>query len=416
MGIFELNAAKKVQPDETQQPAHVTNVDLREHFRSEGFSQARDMQGAIECLKVCLNRVYREHVTFVKKERKQHSEGQQIEEDRIERLKGLIKGENARHTRIKEEQIPHCESNIERLKEEQIDIREHPEQVTESAPSKASFIIGTIILSALTLYLGVFYTSASYSAFFKQFTEAEIAVSNSIFDAQAVTKAYGDGATELIFILLTPFIFLGLGFLIHKFEKTSGFEKFAKVGALISFTFLFDALLAFEITEKIAFIKSVSAFESGFEYGVKDAAVNPVFWLIIFAGFIVYIIWGVVFGFVMEEHESRDVIRNALRAKKELIAEEYSKISNYREELENIRREIDQHEAEKLQLDRRLARTTFVTKEFELKIDLFLEGWLAWTTGNRMSDLNNDLISYRNNFVRGLGTFEDVSSAQKMTQ
>jgi hypothetical protein len=260
----------------------------------------------------------------------------------------------------------------------------------------------------------VFYTSASYSAFFKEFNEAEIAVSNSIFDAQALNKAYDHGVTELIFILLTPFIFLGLGYLIHKFQKGVGVGKYFKVAALIVFTFLFDALLAYEITEKIAFIKSIQAFSSDFVYGFSEAVANPVFWLIIFAGFIVYIIWGFVFDFVMEEHENRDVYRLAIEAKHSKIKDERQKLENYNAELETIRQEIDANNSEKAQLEMRLARNVFVTKEFELKIDYFMEGWLSWTNANRLTSLDVELIEYRNSFVKGLGTFEDVSSARIM--
>lgn len=414
MGIFELKRQQPEPVDVSSAPAHVTRIDMQEDFNNQGFKLAQTMHGALNGLQVCLHRIYREHVEYVKTLNETQRDGNRATEERIEQLKGVIRSETLRSQRIKEEQIPECQENIERLEEDISDIRENPHKITENTPSRASFFIGLTILVFLSLYLFVFYTSASYSAFFKEFTEAEIAVSNSIFDAQALSKAYYAGVTELIFILLTPFIFLGLGFLIHKFQKGLGIAKYAKISTLILFTFLFDALLAFEITEKIERIKAIQAFESGFSYGVAESLMNPVFWLIIFAGFIVYIIWGFVFDFVMEEHEARDVVRNALAAKKDAIRRFREKISDYKSELHTLKGEIDEKEAEKQMLENRLARTTFVTKEFELKIDYFMEGWLQWTNANRRSDLNDDLIQYRNRFIAGLGTREDAVSAQEM--
>jgi hypothetical protein len=414
MGIFDLKTVNTNDASTIPETGHTTKDDMAAHFRDEGFSLARDMKGSLSCLKVCLNRIYREHVDFTKKAKSTFGEARRPEENRIEELKGLNGAKESRFARIKNDLIPASDDKITRFKDDIDEIRANPELVKAHKPSRASFIIGLTILFFLSAYLLVFYTSASYSAFFKEFNEAEIAVSNSIFDAQALTKAYDHGATELIFILLTPFIFFGLGYLIHKFQKGIGSAKYFKVSALIVFTFLFDALLAFEITEKIAFIKSIQAFSSDFVYGISEAIDNPVFWLIIFAGFIVYIIWGFVFDFVMEEHENRDVFRLAVNAKRAKIADEGQKLDDYNTELETISQEIDANNSEKAQLEMRLARNLFVTKEFDLKIDYFMEGWLSWTNGNRLTNLDAELIDYRNNFKKGLGTFEDVSSARIM--
>ena len=50
---------------------------------------------------------------------------------------------------------------------------------------------------------------------------SNIGVANSIFDPKAITTAADPvtgGITELILIISMPFIFIGLGFLIHKFQ------------------------------------------------------------------------------------------------------------------------------------------------------------------------------------------------------
>src|SRR5690606_16934537 len=147
-------------------------------------------------------------------------------------------------------------------------------------PARASFLVGVLILLCLSLYLFSFYSSASYSAFFKQFTLSEIGVANSIFDAQALSKALTDGVTELGLIVMMPFVFLGLGFLIHKFQQVQGAARYFKVAVLLAVTFIFDAILAYEITSKIKQIKAISSFEEPSPYYLLDAFGNVQFWLI----------------------------------------------------------------------------------------------------------------------------------------
>jgi len=372
------------------------------------------MLGELHGFQICLNRIYREYVDERRRDSDPPGPSKPIVE-RIEQLRSLIRAEKSRLQRISEERIPECKKKIEGLEDDLENIRANPEHIIADIPSRASFIIGIVIIAFLTAYLFIFYTSASYSAFFKEFSQAEIRVANSIFDSQALVKAYYSGATELIFILLTPFIFLGLGFLIHKFQSGKGLTRFLKVGALVSVTFLFDALLAYEITEKIGYIKYVQSFSEGeYVFGIAEALVEANFWLIIFAGFLVYVIWGFVFDFVMEEHDARDAVRNALKAIKTKIIKEKNKISDYQEERNTLQGEIAAKESELQMLENRLARTTFVTKEFELRIDYFTEGWLEWTNANKMSQLNESLIQYRVRFVGGLGTREDVVSAQEL--
>lgn len=51
-------------------------------------------------------------------------------------------------------------------------------------------------------------------------------------------------------------------------------------------------------------------------FSISYALQSPSFWVIIFAGFVSYIIWGLVFDFVMKEHADRDEIRLFIISKK----------------------------------------------------------------------------------------------------
>ena len=92
--------------------------------------------------------------------------------------------------------------------------------------------------------------------------------------------------------------------------------SYIKITALFIITFIFDAILAYLIEMKIyEFNKTPDSPE--FDLSI---AINKVeFWGIIFAGFVVYIIWGLVFDFIMKEYDNIDKIKAFIRAKREAI-------------------------------------------------------------------------------------------------
>ncbi len=294
----------------------------------------------------------------------------------------------------KEEQKSNLKSNIDTLKKGIISIRENPESVIPDKMSKASFIIGLVILVILTVYLFIFYSSASYSALFKEFTLNEIGVANSIFDPQALTMAYRSGITELILILTIPAIFLGLGFLIHKFQEQKGIGKFFKIGLLIFITFVFDAILAYEITEKIYNVRAQNSFQSMPEYTLDMAFKSVNFWLIIFAGFIVYLIWGFVFDFTMESYDKLNIVKQAIKAKQTEIKLYEEDVNKTNSEIEKIKSDSHKLETACIKLKNTIDGTIVVIDwtAFEKKMLEFTSGWTHWMTANKVPQERIDEI------------------------
>ena len=149
-------------------------------------------------------------------------------------------------SRIREQKIPAVNSQISSLKNEIGDIRRNPDHYRDK-PSRLGIVLMGIILALLTVYLWIFYTSASYSAFFREFKAEDINVANSIFDPGAISHALDKGAPALVLVVTMPFIFLGLGLLMHKFLEEKHWSKWIKLGAVILVTFFFDFIIAYEI-------------------------------------------------------------------------------------------------------------------------------------------------------------------------
>lgn len=225
---------------------------------------------------------------------------------------------------------------IDQAKFEMIDVYQNPNNYGIDADKrpKAQFYIGLLLLLPITIYLFVFYISASYSAFFKSFETESLTA--AIFDANALSKAISDGWLEAVFVGTIPFVFMGLGYLIHMFQKNKGFVAYIKLASLFILTFAFDVILAYLIEKKIFDFERILGQE--FSPSIAIQSVN--FWGIIFAGFVVYIIWGLVFDFVMKEYENVDKIKGFIKNKKDEIKNILIKKNELKDKIDGLKQEI----------------------------------------------------------------------------
>lgn len=391
-GLFNL---KKVEPVEKQEEAFLTDIPndgtLNENsllhnanvtVERMGFNSAKEQNGSTFGLKVCLHRVYQDYKNKITEDGLKQSELKKPYRLKLHDLKAENDGIVKRKEKIKSEEILECRTKIEKIRKEIADIRENPERLTGDKSGKASFYIGLIILLFLTVYLFIFYSSASYSSFFKEFTISEIGIANSIFDAQALSKAFKDGFTELMLIITIPAVFLGLGYLIHKSSEKKGYKKFLFIGSLIFVTFIFDVIIAYEICEKIYNIKKTNSFQTIPDYSLSLAFQSISFWLIIFAGFVVYLIWGLVFDFTIEAHEKQDKVRLAIKHKEEEIKAVEQNIEKLNLDINALEEKENKNIAEINKLNELIEHTTIIPKEFEQYLFHFMQGWIHWMSAN----------------------------------
>lgn len=196
---------------------------------------------------------------------------------------------------------------INELKSEKTSLKNRAYEVNKEA--KMKLILGITILVPLTLYLFLFYSSTFYSAFFKEWgSNSSASVFNSMFDAHALSMALETSVTELCFVLFAPIIFLGLGFSLHFFSIQKTWTKYAKMASILCITFVFDAILAYMIGKHLHEMEiMIGAKPLGSMYGLSEALTDINTWAVIFCGFIVYIIWGIVFDMSMSAYNQLDL-------------------------------------------------------------------------------------------------------------
>ncbi|MGB6035006.1 MAG: ABC transporter permease [Cryomorphaceae bacterium] len=316
----------------------------------KGFGDAKNAVGALTIFENCLSQLYQQFRAMVRDDEKYQDDQKQPIRDEIVRVEAEIEKREALIA-IKENKIDEHKEKVKQLEYDIDQVPVNPQKygVDASKKPKAQFYIGLFILFPITLYLIVFYISASYSAFFKNFETS--ALTAAIFDAQAFSNALKDGALEAIFVGTIPFVFMGLGYLIHMFQK-EGTKGRLKIIGMFAVTFIFDVILAYQIEKKIyEFNRTLNSPDFNFKIAVQSVE----FWGIIFAGFVVYIIWGLVFDFVMKEYENFDKIKifiSSLVQKKETekgYVEELQKektdissgITSLKEELQKHRHQLN---------------------------------------------------------------------------
>ncbi len=233
---------------------------------------------------------------------------------------------------------------------------------------KAQFYIGLAVLIPITAYLVVFYMSASYSAFFKEFSTDNLTA--AIFDAQAFTKALKDGAMEAIFVSTIPFAFMGLGYLIHMFQKS---KSIVKIIALFTVTFIFDAILAYQIEQKVYdFNRTLSSPD----FDVQNALQSVGFWGIIFAGFVVYIIWGLVFDFIMKEYDNLDKIQQFIRKLQEDKANLEKRLTEVKNSIATVAEEITGLKGKVRELQAQIDGFIFPKQKYLVLHAKYVKGWI----------------------------------------
>ena len=275
--------------------------------------------------------------------------------------------------------IQAIDDSIANLKEKLIEAKSIHGDVNKMA--KVKMIIGLVILTILTLYLIIFYSSTFYSAFFKQFG-VNVSIGEAMFDSQAIPHALHDGLGELIFIMCAPIIFMGLGYGLHFFMQQKSWTKYVKTGSVLAITFIFDCILAYLIAKKIYFIEILTKLGEYPDYSLKMAINDESVWAVIFCGFIVYIIWGIVFDMTLSAYEDirsnkKEILKleDSISAQKISLSQEKQRLTVNNatlESLENKRKSLISEISNTIHYDTQIIHTA---------LSDFFTGWMTMMNG-----------------------------------
>lgn len=355
-------------------------------YHETGFRDSSRNMGNSQTLSICLEAIYAKFENEEKELRHKQEELKKPYTQELHAKESEIKGfevaidnanDNIKHKEDKNQKI---KDTIKELKFEITDVPQNPD--TYGVPAKkgasAKFWIGLVVLAPITVYLFMFYASVVYSAMEKQFTYED----QRWYVPDAIFKASEDGFQALATVVFAPFIFIGLGYLIHMFYQKKKLLSYLKLAAVVLATLAFDVLLAFFVEKKLW---ELNVVDEEATYGFAEAIQSQEFWLIIFLGFIAYLIWGFIFDFVMEEHKEKDKVKNAIRKRneqivihKENIHENNAKIDELKTLIRDIKAKISKAKGRIDELRRIIDGTIIPTKEYKLYASEYLQGWLTF--------------------------------------
>jgi len=431
--LFRSKTDSQPQNNQIQNSSIDDGDDVRKRtYHEAGFRDGSRNSGSPLALSICLNAIYA---------RFQNEEKELIEKQQLAK-EPYINEQKTKETEIKtlaiskenkEQQINKLESdirtvkdNIEELKFEINDLPRNPEKYHISASKGASskFWIGLIILMPLSLYLFTFYISTSYSAFFKPF-DANSTIIMNVLDSKAFEKAWHDGSLEGAFVTFIPFVFLGLGYLIHMFGEIKSIGNYIKITALLLTTFVFDAILAYQIEEKI--YELTKTFNTP-DFNLPIAFGRIQFWGIIFAGFVVYLIWGVVFDFIMKEHREKDKIKHEQLRRKKDIQIHQDRISDIEIQKAKLTEELNKFKTDSIAAQERVKALQNIidaviipTKEYVLYASEYMKGWITFVSEKLHISMHEKIVlqtecitCYQEN-LKSVGASEDSQNSVYVT-
>jgi hypothetical protein len=385
--LFRKNPPlEPVQADElkeTQEQAAASG-----NWKQYGFQQAKNHNANPIALDVELHKLLEQYKKTIHTDEQEQEKMKAPLRTRVATLDIDMQRSAEQAERIREQKIPALEKHISELKSEIGEIRRNPEHYNEK-PGRFGIIAMGTILALLTIYLWIFYTSASYSAFFREFKADDINVANSIFDPGAIRHAWDKGAPALVLVVTMPFIFLGLGILMHKFLEEKHWGKWIKLSLVIIITFFFDFIIAYEIVKKIYDLQALNSLEELPPYRFSMAFSDINFWLIIFAGFVTYLIWGLLFEKLMTDTRKRDNAGEQIRIRQLEIDETHKEIRQLETEADNLGKAIHSKEVERAKIDNDLQSIFFKPREVEYVVFHFMSGWMQFIEGGLMSSTSN---------------------------
>jgi len=301
-------------------------------------------------------------------------------EARLEETSGQNREINAQ---IKEKQ-----DKIDLRREELLDIRkkyeDDPEAMKRETFSPFKFSISLFILIMLTGYLFFFYVSAAYKALYTDFEGIAERIAAGLGTGSIMPKpAELAEALQYNFLLfLVPFVFYAFGWAFHVILEMKHKYKFVFLGSLISITFFVDFLLALLIHNNTEYAKELMGIAT------KSWAANPAFYMILFLGFIVYVLWSILLDSMLREWTKRLVTINLKKIVKHLrrdIKDFQSKLvpeEPIRFDIGNLREDIG----------------TVILGNLKSYIDQFTTGWISYLSPQNLKEVKVKCVNIKKEF------------------
>lgn len=299
------------------------------------------------------------------------------------KLDETVKQNEETNLLIKEKQ-----DKVDARREELLDIRKKyekdPERMKRETFSPIKFSISLFILIMLTGYLFFFYVSAAYKALYTDFEGIAERLAAGMGTGSIMPKPVelAEALQYNFLLFLVPFVFYAFGWAFHVILEMKHKQKFVFLGGLITITFVVDFLLALLIHNNTEYAKELMGIAT------KSWAGNPAFYMILFLGFIVYLLWSILLDSIFREWSKRLVMQNLKKIIKHL-RNDIREFQNKRIAEEPIRADI---------ANLREDLGTVILGNLKSYIDQFTTGWISYLSPQNLKEVKVKCLNIKKEF------------------
>lgn len=371
---------------------NISNINLNDY----GFIKAGENKGNLNSYKSCLNSIKNGQIRT--KETKLISQSA-TDIERINNKISKIKIDNSniknRIIEINDRKIPNEEQKISKFKAEiESILNVGNDHKVGKRFRLTNFIVGLFFLTILSLYLAFFYVSIADRALYGVDPGkliGEIGISLGILPDFGILM---DTLSKNFFLVVIPSVFFCFGYVLHYFiEELQGTLKFLWIALLVLVTFILDSLMAYKIHEEtIKAYRLIYDQEEILEMGLDKPWLQDVnFHIVLMMGFLIFLIWSIIFHQVMHEWSKKDELNSRIRQ-----IDRYEKvIEKYNSDLDDLKSKLDANDLkiDKYEQEKKMGIVNI--NDLIDNIDTFTEGWIRYLNGiSSGGEFSNEVISY----------------------
>ena len=287
-----------------------------------------------------------------------------------------------------EKDIDEKEKKIDTHRQELLNIsekqREDPKKLKKEKFSTMKFSVNLFILVCLSLYLFFFYVSTAYKALYTDLEAMANNIAQGLGTGSIMPQPYelAEALRYNYLLFLVPFVFYAFGWAFHIMLEMEKKIKYVLLGFIIAVTFTVDFLLALLIHNNTEMAKELMGLETQAWGG------NPTFWVILFLGFLVYIIWSILLDSLLREWDKRTVTKNIKKI-----------IQHMRKDIKILQTKIkDTTPIENKITDYREDINTVMTGNLKKYVDQFTNGWIAYLAPDNMKPIKTNCLQMKTEF------------------
>lgn len=381
--------------DPVNQESAVHHIE-RVNLYNFGYEKAGNVKGDPEIYHSYLNRIangdlveenYKGLTDDEKKDRREQIRLLEKKQDEIETANAKIE------TTIKEKEKKIDELRQELLKVREVQNNDH-EKLKRETFSPLKFSINLVLLIMLSGYLFFFYVSAAYKALYVDFEKIanNIALGIGTGSIMPQPRELSDAMQYNFLLFLVPFVFYAFGWAFHVLLEMKEKIKALFLGLLIAVTFTVDVLLALIINSNTERAKDLMGLET------TSWNVSPTFYIILFLGFLVYIIWSLLLVSLLQEWDKLKVVANIRKILRHLnkdikiLTAKLVPLDDLKDRIAEYREDVN----------------TVMIGNLKKYIEQFSSGWMSYLAPDNMKAVKERCLNIKKDFEDKLGVKQGI--------